>query len=256
MALTFYVDTLTTYSTDDSSREDKKKEKKGEACDNDTLQLLRGCDAEVLVALDSLGCLPLQSPVHSLPAEVRRHHGYASTFKRLGDVLERELEAAGDHSLSSSNRYVLETVNQVKNIEMTELGDALKAIPSIPSSSLVPFSFVPTPAPCPPTSSSSLSSSSSSSSPSPSPSSSSFSPSSSSSPSPSLDGGEISIPRGFICPISLEVMTDPVIAADGHCYERSMIEVFIFFFIFILLLFFFLLVFFFLCCYFSHFFFF
>ena len=28
-----------------------------------------------------------------------------------------------------------------------------------------------------------------------------------------------------LCPISLEVMEDPVIAADGHSYERSDIEV-------------------------------
>jgi hypothetical protein len=32
------------------------------------------------------------------------------------------------------------------------------------------------------------------------------------------------IPNGFECPITLEVMTDPVIAADGHSYERAGIE--------------------------------
>ena len=28
----------------------------------------------------------------------------------------------------------------------------------------------------------------------------------------------------FLCPISREIMQDPVIAADGHTYEREMIS--------------------------------
>mmetsp|Transcript_35696 Transcript_35696/g.83960 ORF Transcript_35696/g.83960 Transcript_35696/m.83960 type:complete len:364 (-) Transcript_35696:156-1247(-) len=31
-------------------------------------------------------------------------------------------------------------------------------------------------------------------------------------------------PSSFVCPISLEVMTDPVTAADGHTYEREEVE--------------------------------
>jgi len=31
-------------------------------------------------------------------------------------------------------------------------------------------------------------------------------------------------PADFICPITTEVMIDPVMAADGHAYERSAIE--------------------------------
>ncbi|EOD25208.1 hypothetical protein EMIHUDRAFT_206382, partial [Emiliania huxleyi CCMP1516] len=31
-------------------------------------------------------------------------------------------------------------------------------------------------------------------------------------------------PDDFICPITTEVMVDPVMAADGHSYERSAIE--------------------------------
>eukprot|EP01047_Picozoa_sp_COSAG01_P059812 COSAG01_NODE_7239_length_3288_cov_159.102854_2_plen_333_part_00 len=33
-----------------------------------------------------------------------------------------------------------------------------------------------------------------------------------------------SAPEGFLCPISQEIMVDPVCAADGHSYERSGIE--------------------------------
>ena len=31
-------------------------------------------------------------------------------------------------------------------------------------------------------------------------------------------------PADFICPITTEVMSDPVMAADGYAYERSAIE--------------------------------
>ncbi|EOD13073.1 hypothetical protein EMIHUDRAFT_212771 [Emiliania huxleyi CCMP1516] len=36
--------------------------------------------------------------------------------------------------------------------------------------------------------------------------------------------GEEEPPDDFICPITTEVMSDPVMAADGHAYERSAIE--------------------------------
>ena len=35
--------------------------------------------------------------------------------------------------------------------------------------------------------------------------------------------GDNKIPRGFVCPITQAIMVDPVIAADGHSYERSAI---------------------------------
>ena len=31
-------------------------------------------------------------------------------------------------------------------------------------------------------------------------------------------------PEDFICPITTELMADPVMAADGHAYERTAIE--------------------------------
>jgi hypothetical protein len=34
----------------------------------------------------------------------------------------------------------------------------------------------------------------------------------------------LAIPEVFVCPITMEVMRDPVIAADGHTYEREAIE--------------------------------
>jgi hypothetical protein len=35
------------------------------------------------------------------------------------------------------------------------------------------------------------------------------------------DGADI--PRSLLCPITLAVMTDPVLASDGHSYERAAI---------------------------------
>ncbi|EKX45487.1 hypothetical protein GUITHDRAFT_53147, partial [Guillardia theta CCMP2712] len=35
---------------------------------------------------------------------------------------------------------------------------------------------------------------------------------------------EVEHPADFLCPISMEVMKDPVIAMDGHSYERQNIE--------------------------------
>ena len=32
------------------------------------------------------------------------------------------------------------------------------------------------------------------------------------------------VPHEFLCPITLDIMTDPVVTADGHTYERSVIE--------------------------------
>ena len=39
-----------------------------------------------------------------------------------------------------------------------------------------------------------------------------------------LPRDEDDAPEEFLCPISMEVMQDPVIAADGHTYERRAIE--------------------------------
>ena len=37
---------------------------------------------------------------------------------------------------------------------------------------------------------------------------------------------KIKIPHDFICPISQEVMTDPVVPSDGHSYDRSSLQAF------------------------------
>ena len=39
-----------------------------------------------------------------------------------------------------------------------------------------------------------------------------------------VKGREPQVPDALCCPISMEIMRDPVIAADGHTYERAEIE--------------------------------
>lgn len=35
---------------------------------------------------------------------------------------------------------------------------------------------------------------------------------------------EDDVPEAFLCPITLEVMEDPVLTVEGHAYERKAIE--------------------------------
>jgi hypothetical protein len=42
--------------------------------------------------------------------------------------------------------------------------------------------------------------------------------------SPTCDEAEDAIPDDFICPLTLEVMLDPVVACDGFTYDRKSIE--------------------------------
>ena len=37
------------------------------------------------------------------------------------------------------------------------------------------------------------------------------------------DEGKV-VPRAFVCPITAEVMIEPVVCADGHTYEKAAIE--------------------------------
>ena len=39
-----------------------------------------------------------------------------------------------------------------------------------------------------------------------------------------MDHGGPPVPSGFVCPISEDIMRDPVVCADGHTYDRPNIE--------------------------------
>ena len=40
----------------------------------------------------------------------------------------------------------------------------------------------------------------------------------------SLGVGHLQMPDDYVCPITQDVMVDPVVASDGHSYERTAIE--------------------------------
>ena len=40
----------------------------------------------------------------------------------------------------------------------------------------------------------------------------------------SIDADEVKVPSEFVCPITQEIMINPVIAVDGHTYERKSME--------------------------------
>ena len=40
----------------------------------------------------------------------------------------------------------------------------------------------------------------------------------------SVSNENINIDSNFLCPISMEIMTEPVLAADGHTYDKKSIE--------------------------------
>merc|ERR1719447_2592359 len=42
--------------------------------------------------------------------------------------------------------------------------------------------------------------------------------------SPSSSRSDQEIPSDYICPITKQLMKEPVMAFDGHCYERKAIE--------------------------------
>ncbi len=120
------------------------------------------------------------------PEDIRKHYRFASEFYRLKNALLSEMAATGDDSLSSSNRNVIETVEQVLTLEMKTIDDVLKKMQvSTPMADAKRFRVT---------------------------------------ASDADQSDTVAPPNGSVCPITLQVMSDPVIAADGHSYERAAIE--------------------------------
>merc|ERR1712100_270684 len=83
-----------------------------------------------------------------------------------------EMSAVDDHSLSGPNKNVIETLDQIANLEQQELQNLQRQKEAFETMGTPP------------------------------------------------EG----VPQDYLCPISLRLMSDPVIAADGHGYERAAIE--------------------------------
>lgn len=109
--------------------------------------------------------------------DLMHHIGYARIFRALETHLLSEMRVCGDDSLTTNNQNVLQTVQQVKDIEVSAVSSFLRdqqtrRVLSIRASALA----------------------------------------------------AVEHPRGMVCPITLTLMQDPVIATDGHSYQRVAIE--------------------------------
>lgn len=138
-------------------------------CSPETLKLLHQLTSESLSGI-SIKSLPNDTP-ENFVMHYKRFHQFVQARQFLLDVMS----VCGDNSLYGDNANVLETINQVINLES---GDIREIVAST---------------------------------------------------SPKFDklhtgNAADSIPQGFICPINLAMMSDPVIAADGQSYERAAIS--------------------------------
>jgi hypothetical protein len=163
--------------------------------DNDPLANCVPIEAsgKVVKALSELGAegiaaLPsvdqLPQPV---PMEILKHHKHASTFLQLRQHLLHEMAECGDNTLATSNQNILQTISQVVELELGELRKDIGRLQ---------------------TSGASVRESSSG----------------ATGAAARKRGRSSDVPRGFVCPITLAVMTNPVIAADGHSYEQRALE--------------------------------
>lgn len=162
--------------------------------DNDAITIQPPhCSVQTLNALltmTSAGCTSSLSDETLLPpdtpADILSHYHHASRFCRLRDALYTEMSLCNDASLSSGNQNIIQTVEQVSTLETKDIQDLLNKLLETMNNN--------------------------------------YSTTTASTGVRTVMNPEEVVPRGLMCPITLTVMVDPVIAADGHSYERSAIE--------------------------------
>eukprot|EP00808_Paulinella_micropora_P022057 g28019.t1 len=139
--------------------------------------------ARALQSVDVEDLLAQDCPAGT-PDWLKRLHQSAKRFAQLRTYLLEEMRLAEDTSLATSNQNVLQTVEQVAVLELAELHKWISELEKTKTAKR-----------------------------------------NNNAADQSANGivDSTKAPRGFICPISLEVMHDPVIAADGHSYERETI---------------------------------
>lgn len=116
VALRQYVSCLEAYALKETDKDDEATTPPREVMDT-----LCGLLTPGLLALPSLDGLP--GPI---PPSVLRAHKYATLFGRLRPHLLGELDACGDMSLMSNNQNILQTVDQVVELESVEITTHLK----------------------------------------------------------------------------------------------------------------------------------
>jgi hypothetical protein len=148
-----------------------------------TLRFLAGITAAELLSLE-VGTLPADTP-----AALRDHIKIVQRFSAFRDLLYAEMAACNDATLSTDNKNIVQTVQQIIDLE-TEA--SLACIAAVRGKLVNVVGCADATA----------------------------------SGAAAAGGAGLGngVPRGLMCPITLTLMADPVIAADGHTYERSAIE--------------------------------
>jgi hypothetical protein len=155
------------------SSDDTKSETLPLECSIESLQKLLILTSEGIVSLENEGALPIDTP-----KKILMHYSNAIRFRRLRHALYETMAICNDASLSTNNQNVIQTIDQIIELEIKDIEKKLNKLrDNINASTQVPT-------------------------------------------------GAISgtVPRGLMCPINLMIMNDPVIAADGHSYDRTAIE--------------------------------
>lgn len=121
-----------------------------------------------------------------VPAAIRVRYGHLRCFLQLRAYLLEVMAACHDDSLATTNQNILQTIDQVITLESTAVQKLLARL--CPEASLAGAAAAAAPVDA--------------------------------SSAAAVKGD---MPRSFLCPITLAVMRDPVIASDGHSYENTAI---------------------------------
>jgi len=147
------------------------------------IALVRYVDMQSAYVLDDQDDEKSAEEIHSvlkLDALARRRGEWVQKFTALRTYLQKELQAVGDTTLTTSNRAIEETIQQILDIETGEI----KKIQAL-REERVKLASLPI------------------------------------EKRRSIDGPA---PREFYCPITGDLMKEPVLAADGHSYEKDAIQ--------------------------------
>lgn len=143
--------------------------------DADTLRPFFELPFSEIISLPSLENLPYSS---SIPNRISICHSTITQYQNLKSYFLQVFSQLSDDSLFTSNQNILQTIQQVIELEIKELQDDLNELRSRLGLNL-------------------------------------------SSVAQNQNDGDC--PHSYLCPISLTLMKDPVIACDGHSYEKESI---------------------------------
>jgi hypothetical protein len=121
------------------------------------------------------------------PISLRQHLTFFHHFRRLQEDIRNEMIACADESLKSTNENINQTIEQMMNIEKKEAITSFLKYARKQTSNQANVAVA----------------------------------------AMAANLGITDHPRGMVCPITMTLMIEPVIAADGHSYEKKAIKAWI-----------------------------